>query len=125
MLLLSQDHPTTGGAVVFRSRPSLKQVARERTYFGEYGARGSRVWVAEHGRRRQLERFCRPQPATIPWGHSHESAEALAWALLFDATGDKALAEDWSWDFCLEVVSQFPLDRFSISRTAVSLWLDR
>jgi hypothetical protein len=47
----------------------------------------------------------------------------LAWALIFDATQDDRLADDWCLDFADSVLSCMPAS-FSLSAIDLLMWLD-
>jgi len=51
-------------------------------------------------------------------------SQALAWALIHDATGDRQLADDWYLDLSSEIVSRLASDEFELRAGDIVTWLE-
>ena len=54
----------------------------------------------------------------------YAAAVGLAWTLLFDATGDGVLADDWCEAFAAEVLAEQATQRFTVFGREVLAWLN-
>jgi hypothetical protein len=96
----------------------------ERFYQGERGQSGCRVWVAETGGPRPLPGRTSAPLSSYSWGRSSFTGQELAWAVLFDSTDDRQIADDWYFDFSVEVITRLPYHAFCLAARDVIAWLD-
>lgn len=61
----------------------------------------------------------------LPGGPSETADVGLARTLIFEATGDGQLADDWCASFALEVAAASSRKDFSLCDGEVSAWLER
>lgn len=97
---------------------------------------GSRSYVGEHLQAGRFVRVTGPegegvllaqsgQPLwSVCWSEAGFSAWELAWAIIFDATADDRLADDWGPVFGAEVVARLPAEGFVLDASDVLAWLD-
>jgi hypothetical protein len=84
---------------------------------------GRRLWAEHDGTRRPL-RYCRDNPTVFfAWGRQGIGARELARALLFDATGNAALAERYCRDLTHDIVARLPEPAFALDRAEILAWL--
>jgi Family of unknown function (DUF6166) len=95
----------------------------ERRYVGELDSWGRRVWVEEGEIRRPLPYRGEDLPVGFAWSRGGIGARELSRSILFDATGNAALAERLCRELTHEVIAGLPELRFELSRTEILAWL--
>lgn len=101
-----------------------RQPSTDRSYVGERldagcfvraaGPEGDHVLMAPSGR-----------PLwDVRWGTADFTSWELAWAMIFDASGDGQLADDWAPTFGATVVARLPPEGFVLSADDVVAWLE-
>jgi hypothetical protein len=95
-----------------------------RYYMGERCGGGCRVVVVDAACARPLMARTRDPLWSFCWGRQSASARELAWAMLYDSTGDGAVADDWCGAFSTEVIATLPHDRFGLAVSGVLAWLE-
>jgi hypothetical protein len=93
-------------------------------YFGVADWWGRHIWAERGGVRRAL-RHCGEGSALVAfvWGRTGMGARELSRALLFDATGNAAVAERFCRDFTHSVVARLPEPEFELERDEIVTWL--
>jgi hypothetical protein len=95
----------------------------ERRYVGELDSWGRQVWVDDGEVRRTLPYRGNGLPVGFAWSRGGIGARELSRSILFDATGNAALAERLCRELTHQVVAQLPELRFELSRGDVLAWL--
>lgn len=102
--------------------PARRPPHLSRTYVGGQDRGFRRVWIEGPGGGRLP--LARASGSGEPsWGVPGASTRRLAWAILFDATDSRTLADDWCADLA-EVVAALPSGAFVLSRAGVRSWVD-
>lgn len=82
-----------------------------------------RVWVVDGDGVAPLAARAPTPPWIFTWGRRGVLARELAWAVLFDATADTQLADDWCCDVAGDIVARLPSEDFSLTAVDVLGWL--
>jgi hypothetical protein len=106
-----------------RDRDDPARISTGRWYVGERCAAGCRVVALDGEGVQKLAPRTRDPLWSFSWGRSGTSARELAWAVLFDCTHDRRLADDWCADLTANVISLLPRDAFCLSSRDVLAWL--
>jgi hypothetical protein len=61
---------------------------------------------------------------SFSWGRRGASARELAWAILYDSTGEVTLADDWCAAFTSDVIAGLAHVGFQLEMRHVLRWLD-
>jgi hypothetical protein len=74
---------------------------------------------------RRALRYCGEDAALVPfaWGRAGLGARELSRALLFDVTGNAALAERFCRDFTHSIVARLPELEFELDREEIVSWI--
>lgn len=68
--------------------------------------------------------LCHHSPTGFSWGYGGSGPAQLAFAILYDATGDEDLAHLWHHEFKWSFLAELPKhEDFTIPLTAVQEWL--
>lgn len=94
-----------------------------RSYVGERTQAGCRVWILERDGTATLTPREHRALWSFGWGRPGLLARELSWALLFDSTGSRTVADDWCAGLSAEVVSRLPREGFILPVGDVLGWL--
>jgi hypothetical protein len=95
-----------------------------RCYIGERCSAGCRVVVVDADDTRSLRARTRDPLWSFSWGRRGASARELAWAILYDSTGEVTLADDWCAAFTSDVIAGLAHAGFRLEMSDVLRWLD-
>jgi hypothetical protein len=93
-------------------------------YVGERCRAGCRVVVVDADGTRSLRARTRDPLWSFSWGRRGASARELAWAILYDSTGEVTLADDWCVAFTSDVIAGLAHAGFRLEMCDVLQWLD-
>ena len=99
-------------------------LAPGRCYVGERRSAGCRVVVIDADATRSLRGRTRDPLWSFSWGRRSASARELAWAIIYDSTGEVTLADDWCVAFAADVIAGLAHAGFRLKMCDVLRWLD-